>query len=85
MTETRIHKDILDFNPNIPNYSSEFVPTPLSAGGVGMYTHGTMNYTVLDRTSSEAFQALWIELQFRSSVIFPVTSFIDNVILWIVF
>ena len=50
-----------------------------------MYIHGTMSYTVLDRTSNEAFQALWIELQFRSSVIFTVMSFIDNIILWIVF
>ena len=35
-TETRIYNDILDFNPNIPDYNFEFVPTPLSAGGVWM-------------------------------------------------
>ena len=64
MTETRIFNYILDFNPNIPNYNFEFVPTPLSAGGVGMYIDETMNYTVIERTSNEAFQALWIELQF---------------------
>ena len=64
VTETRIYNEILNFNPNIPNYNFEFVPTPLSAGGVGMYIDETMNYTVIERTSNEAFQALWIELQF---------------------
>ena len=64
VSETRIYNDILDFTPNIPNYNFEFVPTPLYAGGVGMYIDETMNYTVIERTSNEAFQALWIELQF---------------------
>ena len=62
MTETRIYNDILDFYPNIPNYNFEFVPTSLSAGGVGMYIDGKMNYTVIERTSNEAFQALWIAI-----------------------
>lgn len=35
----------LDFNPSIPNYRFEFVPTPLSAGGLGMYIHNDPNYT----------------------------------------
>ena len=64
MTETIIYNDILYFNPNIPDYNFEFVPTPLSAGGVGMYIDETMNYTVIERTSNEVFHALWIELQF---------------------
>ena len=29
-----------------------------------MYIDETMNYTVIERTYNEAFQALWIELQF---------------------
>ena len=29
-----------------------------------MYVDEAMNYTVIERTSNEAFQALWIELQF---------------------
>ena len=29
VTETRIYNEILNFNPNIPNYNFEFVPTPL--------------------------------------------------------
>ena len=44
--------------------SSLFQHPSLSAGGVGMYVDETMNYTVIERTSNEAFQALWIELQF---------------------
>ena len=81
MTETRIYNEILNFNPNIPNYNFEFVPTPLSAGGVGMYIDETMNYTVIERTSNEAFQALWIELQFVKQSNIMVVSFIGNIIL----
>ena len=51
-------------NSNTLNYNFEFAPTPLSAGGVGMYIDETMNYTVIERTYNETFQALWIELQF---------------------
>ena len=43
-----------------------FASTSLSAGGVGVYVDGTMNYTiytVIERISNEAFQALWMELQ----------------------
>ena len=29
--------DFADFNPSLAGYNFEFVPTPLSAGGVGMY------------------------------------------------
>ena len=40
LSETRISNadsSPLTFNPNIPGYYFEYVPTPLSAGGVGMY------------------------------------------------
>ncbi|CAH3017667.1 unnamed protein product, partial [Porites evermanni] len=38
VTETRItNSNFIDFNPNITGYNFEYVPTPLSAGGVGMY------------------------------------------------
>ena len=50
-----------------------------------MYIDETMNYTVIERTSNEVFQALWIELQFVSKVILSVMSFIGNIILWNVF
>jgi hypothetical protein len=40
VTETRIVKGKpLNFNPNVPGYLFEYVPTPLSAGGVGIYIY----------------------------------------------
>ena len=74
MSETRIYNDILYLNPNIPNNNFEFAPTPLSAGGVGMYIEVTMNNSVIEGTSNEAFQALWGELQFakQSNIIWGV-------------
>ena len=64
ITETRIRNELgdLDFNPMIPNYNFEYVPTPLSAGGVGIYIDQRFKYTVIEKTSNEAYQALWIEL-----------------------
>ena len=50
ITETRInHANFSDFNPEIPNYNFEFIPTPLAAGGVGMYTNDTLKYTVIEK------------------------------------
>lgn len=62
--ETRIKNEYanLDFNPAIPNYNFEYVSTPLSAGGVGMYIDEELKYTVVEKCSNEAFQALWIEV-----------------------
>ena len=63
ITETRTNNaNEINFNPNIDGYAFEFVPTPLSAGGVGMYINEELDYTVLEKTSEEAFQALWIEI-----------------------
>jgi len=38
------------------------VPTPLSAGGVGMNIDQRFKYTVIEKISKEAFQAFWVEL-----------------------
>ena len=46
----------------IPGYVFDFFPTPLTSGGVGLFIHISLNYTVLEKTSNEAFQALWIEI-----------------------
>ena len=64
ITETRIKStcDNLDFNPTISHYNFEHVPTPLSAGGVGMYIDENLKYTIIEKCSNEAFQALWVEL-----------------------
>ena len=60
VTETRIRNaNSIDFNPG---YTFEYVPTPLSAGGVGMYIDSELRYIVLEKSSNEAFQALWVEI-----------------------
>ena len=71
ISETKItEKKGLDFNPNITGYSFEYVPTPLAAGGVGRYVKDSLNYAVIERTSKEAFQALWIEIQVACVAVF---------------
>ena len=66
LSETKItsQNTTLDINLNIENYNFEFAPTPLSCGGVGMYISNNLNYTILEKTSNEFFQALWIEIHF---------------------
>ena len=65
ITETKINdsnSESAEFS--LPGYEFEFVPTPLAFGGVGMFIDETLHYTILEKTSNEAFQALWIELSF---------------------
>ena len=65
ITETRIsNANSLDYNASIPGYKFEYSPTPLAAGGVGMCIDEDLNYTVIEKASENAFQALWIEIQF---------------------
>ena len=62
-TETRIcNSDNLDSLPLLPGYCFEYVPTPLSAGGVAFYINNRLNYKIVERSSNIHFQALWIEL-----------------------
>ena len=64
VTETRICDRECSFNfvPELPGYCFESVPTPLSAGGVGLFIDQKCKYRVLERVSSSCYQALWIEL-----------------------
>lgn len=63
ISETKITNNVQSLlNLNIPNYCFEYVPTPRSCGGVGMYINDNLVYTVLEKTSNENFQALWIEI-----------------------
>ena len=62
-----------DFNPELENYQFEFVPTPLASGGVGMYIHVDLKYTVLEKCSNNAFQALWVEIELLNKA---------NIIIW---
>ena len=54
----------MDFDPSISGYVFEYVPTPITSEGVGLYINDSLRYTVIEKTSEEAFQALWIEIQF---------------------
>ena len=63
VTETKITNSNLEgFIPSIPGYNFEYVPTPLSAGGVGMFINASP--VILEKTSTTAYQALWIEINF---------------------
>ena len=53
----------MDFNPSIPGYVFEYVPTPLASGGVSLYINYSLKYTVIEKVTDEAFQSLWIEIQ----------------------
>lgn len=65
ITETKITtSNQNDPVPKIPGYEFEFAPTPLSFGGVGMFIDESLDYSVLEKNSNEAFQALWIEINF---------------------
>jgi len=65
VTETKITNDNFhNCNANIPGYVFEYVPTPLASGGVGMFIDESFNYSVIEKTSNEAFQSLWIEISF---------------------
>ena len=54
-----------DFFSCIPGYVFYFFLTPLT--GVGLFIHISLNYTVLEKTSNEAFPALWIEISLISN------------------
>ena len=67
VTETKItNSNVNEAHPNIPGYCFECVPTPL-ASSVGLFVHESLNYSVLEKTSTEAFQALWIEIAFAKN------------------
>ena len=40
------------------------LPTPLASGGAGLFVDNSLNYNVLEKTSHEVFQALWVEISF---------------------
>ena len=66
ITETRItENDQSDYHPSITGNSFEFAPTPLAAGGVGMFIDENVKYRIIEKISSRAFEALWVELQFE--------------------
>ena len=36
----------------------------MASGGIGLFVNQSLNYNVLEKTSNEAFQALWVEISF---------------------
>ena len=36
----------------------------MASGGIGLFVNQSLNYSVLEKTSNEAFQALWVEMSF---------------------
>ena len=64
ITETKITNSHSGPATKIPGYEFEYVPTPLSFGGVGLFIKESIKYTIIEKTSNEAFQALWIETHF---------------------
>ena len=65
-SETKItNSNLSAYQPYIPEYNFEFVPTRLSVGGVGLFIDEAHNYyRVVEKTSNESFQAWWIEISF---------------------
>ena len=51
-------------HPSIPGYVFEHMPIPLASGGTGLFVDQSVKYNVLEKTSNEAFQALWVEIFF---------------------
>ena len=69
VTETKItNANSQLYIAHIPGYVFEYVPTPLASGGVGMFIDESLNYRVLERTSSEAFQVLCAEVSFENKI-----------------
>ena len=63
VTETKItNSNLHTCTAQIPGYVFECVPTPLVSGGVGMFINESLNYRILEKTTNETFQALWIEI-----------------------
>lgn len=66
VTETRIREGDsvnLSLMPELPGYRFEFVPTPLAAGGVGLFIDENVKYRIVERVTNSSYQALWIEFQ----------------------
>ena len=67
ITETKINSsDSPNFKSAIPGYKFEHTPTPLSFGGVALFIDESLDFKVIEKTSNEAYQALWIVINFST-------------------
>ena len=65
ISETKItNSNESEAHLSISGYTFEHVPTPLASGGIGLFVNQSLNYNVFEKTSNEAFQALWVEISF---------------------
>ena len=52
----------IDLIPQLRGYCFEFVKTPLSACGVGLFINENCKYRVFERSTNSSYQVLWIEM-----------------------
>ena len=65
MTETKITNAKSQMcTAHIPGYVFEYVPAPLTSGGVGIFIDELLDYRILEKTSNKVFQVLWTEFSF---------------------
>ena len=70
LTETKITKTTCNVSFEIPGYTFQYIATPLTSRGVELFINEDLNYTVRERVSYEAFQALWIEVSYEKQKMF---------------
>ena len=57
ISETKITNSNQDHIPVVPGYNFEYVPSPLAAGGVGMYISNALNYKILEKKINFGFSS----------------------------
>ena len=60
--------DQSDYQPSIPGYSFEFVPTPLAAGGVGMFIDDNVKYRVIEKSRHTLFKPCGLNYNLKGKV-----------------
>ena len=67
ISETKItNSNESNAHPSIQGYVFEHVPTPLASGGTALFVDQSLNYNVLEKTSNDAFRAVWVEIAFAN-------------------
>ena len=73
ITETKLaNSDLPEQLPSLPGYEFEFVPSPLSAGGVGMFISGKFKYKIIEKTSTNPFKLSGSSFFLKRKAILPV-------------
>ena len=74
MTETKLANSDLPEQLLSIQVMIEYVSSPPSAGGVGMFISDKFKYMIIEKTSPNAFQALWVEYlsEKKSNIIYKI-------------